>query len=112
MLHNYYNAITLVVPIAPSGFNITEVYFTPMNVIVTFEWDLPQGMGPEFVVDYYRITILSASLSHPIMNSVDSTIWNVTLNYNTIYRANISAINCAGESEISPLIDPFQYGGL
>lgn len=83
-----------------------------MNVIVTFEWDPLQGMGPEFVVDYYRITVSSASLSHPIINLVNLTIWNVTLNYNIIYRANISAINCAGESAISPLIDPFQYGRL
>ena len=34
-----------------------------------------------------------------MVNLVESSPWNVTLDYNVIYTANITAINCAGETE-------------
>ena len=55
-------------------------------------------MGPELVVDNYRITISPAPLSHAIINLIESSPWNVTLDYNVIYTANITAINCVGET--------------
>ena len=91
------------VPIRPSGFDIIQDSFTPENNTVTFEWDPPQGMGPELVVDNYRIIISPAPLSHTMINLVESSPWNVTLDYNVIYTANITAINCAGESEVFSL---------
>ena len=89
----------LLVPITPTGFVIARVGFTPENNTVTLDWDPPQGMGPELVVDYYRIIISPAPLSHTMINLVESSPWNVTLDYNVIYMANITAINCAGETE-------------
>ena len=91
------------VPLMPTGLRVVQSYFTPENITVTFEWDPPQGLGPEVVVDYYRITISPAPLSHPSINSVNSSVWNVTLNYNAPYTANITAVNCAGESSFSSL---------
>ena len=91
------------VPIRPSGFDIFEASFTPDNSIVTFEWDPPQGMGPELVVDNYRIIITSIPLSPTTIYLVELSPWNVTLDYNVIYTANITAINCAGESEVFSL---------
>ena len=88
----------LLVPITPSGFVIVRDSFTPENNTVTFEWDPPQGMGPELVVDHYRIIISPAPLSHTMVNLVESSPWNVILDYNIIYTANITAINCAGET--------------
>ena len=94
----------------PTGLRIAQNCFTPENNTATFEWDPPLGMGPEVVVDYYRIAILPAPLSHSsITNVVNSTVWNVTLSYNTIYTANITAINCAGESISFPL-ENIEYG--
>ena len=85
-------------PKTPSGFDITRVNFTPVNNTITFEWDPPQGMGPEVIVDYYLIFISPAPLSHPILNNVSSSPWDVTVNYNTLYSVNITAFNCAGQS--------------
>ena len=66
---------------------------------MTLEWDPPEGSGPEVVVDYYRISITPRPLSHSISTVLDYSLnWNVTLRYNTRYTANITAINCAGES--------------
>ena len=66
------------------------------NVTVTFEWDPPQGYGPEVIVDGYEIIIVPSPLSHPTSNTVTSTIWNVTLDFNIQYNATITSINCAG----------------
>ena len=68
-----------------------------MTVTVMFEWDEPQGSGPETVVDYYTIAITPSPLSpSPIM--VQRSPLNATLNYNTGYTATITAMNCAGNS--------------
>ena len=96
-------------PLMPTGLRIVQSYFTPENITVTFEWDPPQGSGPEVVVDYYRIAISPAPLSHPSINSVNSSAWNVTLDYNTPYTANITAVNCAGESS-SYSLENIEYG--
>ena len=85
-------------PQVPTGFGVTEQYPTITEKTVTFEWDPPQGMGPEVIVDYYWIFISPRPLSHPISNFVYSSPWNVTVDYNTIYSANITAVNCAGQS--------------
>lgn len=69
------------------------------NTAVTFEWDPPNGSGPEAVVDYYIISISPAPLSHPERNVVHSLLWNVTLAHNTYYKINITAVNCAGPGE-------------
>ncbi len=74
-----------------------------------FEWNPPAGNGPEAVVDNYTITILPNPISHPISNVVYSTSWNVTLDYNVIYDATITAQNCAGESEPVVLTN-IEYG--
>ena len=88
----------IAVPQRLTGFNISEVYFSVGNVTLTFEWDPPQGVGPELIVDYYLIAISPAPLSHPILNNVSSSPWNVTVDYNTVYSVNITAVNCAGQS--------------
>ena len=74
--------------------------------MLTFEWDLPQGSGPEAIVDNYIISILPSPLSSPGTNVFFvplNTAWNVTLNHNEQYSINLTALNCAGDS------DPFLY---
>ena len=106
-----YNDVTLnlIVPIIPSGFDIVQDGFTPENNTVTFDWDPQQGVGPEVIVDYYKIIISPTPLSHTRINLVESSPWNVTLGYNTMYTANIIATNCAGESG-SLLLSGINYG--
>ena len=109
-LYNYNHTIICTVPQIPSGFAITGENFTPMNSTITFEWDLPQGMGPEVIVDYYLVFISPSPLSHPILNNVSSSPWDVTVNYNTRYSVNFTSFNCAGQS--GTLFNDFLYGML
>ena len=95
-------------PAKPIGFNITGESYTVSDVTVIFEWNLPQGSGPQVVVDYYRISITPAQL-FPDSSVSHSLTWNATLDYNTTYTANITAINCAGESETYLLPYSFEY---
>ena len=55
-------------------------------------------MGPQLVVDYYWVSITPISLSHPVVNSVATSPWSVTIGYNMVYTVNITAVNCAGQS--------------
>ena len=86
-------------PVVPSGFRYSREIHKFMNTTLTFEWDLPQGLGTENIVDYYVIYIFPEPLSHPIMNVVSDPPWNVTLQHNVKYSTNITAVNCAGQSE-------------
>ncbi len=105
---------TITVPLLPSGFNITGEVYTVTNLTVTFEWDEPQGSGPQAIVDTYTITIapepLSPSGIDMLPNSPQSL--NVTLDYNINYTATITAVNCAGESETFVYQSIILYGGF
>ena len=102
------------VPLVPSGFNITGVVYTVDNLTVTFEWDAPQGSGPEVVVDTYIITISPSPLAPSDVNRLPNSplTFDVTLDYNTIYMATITAENCAGESETFVYPNRIEYGIL
>ena len=69
-----------------------------MNTTLTFEWDLPQGSGPEAIVDYYVISISSTPSNLTSSAVVELYQWNFTVDHNEIYSINITAVNCAGES--------------
>ena len=99
----------ILVPLKPTGLNITREYNTVMDTTVKFEWDPPPGSGPEAIVDNYTITITPAPVSHPISNVVTTSPWNVTLDYNVIYTATIAAVNCAGDSDIL-VLSTIEYG--
>ena len=91
------------VPLSPTGFKITQQMDTlHYNTTITFKWDPPPGVGPEAIVDYYPIIVTPRPLSHPVSNRVYSTPWIVTLDYNIVFTATITAVNCAGES--SPFV--------
>ena len=84
------------VPLPPANFSITREYHTTSNVTVTFDWYPPQGNGPEVIVDSYEISVTPSPLSHSNPITINSTIWNMTLNFNTAYVATITSINCVG----------------
>ena len=85
-------------PQIPTGFNITNEIHELMNTTLVFEWDPPQGSGPETIVDNYIISIFPLPLSHPSLNMVLTPPWNVTLSHNVAYNITIAAVNCAGVS--------------
>ena len=89
----------LSVPRTVTDFRILSEFYDMMNFTVNFKWNPPDGRGPEAIVDNYTISILPMPLSHPISNVVYSTNFNVTLDYNVIYNATVTASNCAGKSK-------------
>ena len=93
------------VPLIPSGFNISGVVHTVANTTVTFQWEPPQGEGPQAVVDYYLFSVFPQPLSQPVAANISNIFlsWNVTVEYNTSYFVNITAGNCAGDSETAVL---------
>ena len=98
-------------PLVLTGFHLTREYHDVMSTFLTFEWDPPQGSGSEAVVDNYTISISPSPLSHPSTIVVTSPLWNVTLAHNTIYRASITAMNCAGEG-VTFIPANIEYGKL
>ena len=80
-------------PLTPTGFSLMAVYPEALNLTVSFGWDEPQSLGAETVVEFYEIYI-----SYLPIYVVSSSSWNVTLNYNVIYNATTTAVNCAGRS--------------
>lgn len=104
-----FSSVYFIVPLTPFRFSIAEVYYTDMNVTITFEWYEPQGRGPEAIVDDYIITVAPNPVSPSSIITIRSSPLNVTLNYNYVYTATIIAVNCAGESEAFALSD-IEYG--
>ena len=91
------------VPNAPTSFNFTNAYENEFNITVTFEWNPPEGSGPEVIIHGYEIIIVPKPVSYQSSSTIIySTTWNVTLNYNVQYEATIIAVNCEGES--SPVV--------
>ncbi len=73
-----------------------------------FVWDGPQGSGAQAIVDNYIITVTPNPVS-PARIVVPSSPLNVTLHYNNIYTATVTAVNCAGESQTFALKN-IEYG--
>ena len=102
----YYWFYIYLVPLTPTGFNVTEqVDSLHYNTTITFEWDPPQGSGPETIVDSYPILLKPKSLSHPSLNVLYSSPYIVTVRYNVEHTAVITAVNCAGESSPFTLLN-------
>ena len=62
------------------------------------EWDQPTGQNPEDIIDNYTISVTPKPLSHPVNVVAIIPPWFLTLNYNVMYNATITAANCAGKS--------------
>ena len=99
----------LPVPLPPTDFHITREYHGNDETTVTLDWDPPEGTGPETFVDNYTISISPTPPHHQSTRiMVSSPLWNITLENNIMYFVNLTAINCAGESDPSSLL--VEYG--
>ena len=85
------------------------MYYAILNYTISLQWKPPEGSSSAAVIDKYILSVIPKPVSHPISNEVYSTIWSVTLDYNTVYTATVTAVNCAGESNTVILPD-IQYG--
>ncbi len=74
-----------------------------MATTVTLGWDPPQGSGPQTIVDNYTISISPVSPYQLERILISSSPWNITLQHNEVYSINLTAMNCAGESELAIL---------
>lgn len=80
------------------------------STTLTLGWEYPpQGLGSEFIVDNYTISISSGLQFTLDTYIVSAPPLNVTLGLNVIYSINITAENCAGESDAYILPD-IEYG--
>lgn len=90
-------------PSPPTGFDVTGRFYSLYNSTISLEWDFPPHDGrPASIVDNYTIFVYPAPLSN---SPVTSSPWNATLAHNIPYTFNITATNCAGESEPTSLPD-------
>ena len=90
----------ITVPLVPSDFNITREYHRAIYTIVTLGWDpIPQGNGPEAIVDNYTIYISPSPMYEDGIIMTDSPPLSVTLAHSVSYSVSIIASNCAGESD-------------
>ncbi len=92
-------------PLKPTGLNIAEELFNIDNITLIFTWDTLISRCPEALVDRYNITIIPEPLSHPANNIVLYPPFNVTLDYNVVYNMTVMALNIAGDSQPTELLD-------
>ena len=93
-------AFLIVVPYIPTGFTTTAQYHRHRETTVTIEWNPPpRNSSPAAVVDSYIISFLPAPISHSTKNVLLALLFNVSLAHNTFYDINVTAVNCAGESQ-------------
>lgn len=98
-------------PLSPIAFNLTSRFHGILETTFTLDWDLPSwNGGPAAIIDHYIIYISPIPLLHSARNFVPSPPWNVTLAHNTPYTINITAVNCAGESNMTGLNGPVFVG--
>ena len=108
---NVMTILFFIEPLSPTNFRITETVEGVFNISVNFEWERPLGKGPEYSIESYAIHITSERGLHVIENIYESTISNLSLEYNVQYRAYIVSINCVGKS--TPLfIENISFGEL
>ena len=96
-------------PLPPTNFMIVTTTEHQASLTAFFGWNPPRGTGPEYFIEYYEITITSEFSSHRNSTDVNSTMWDITLNYNEIYAFSIISMNCAGQSGPVPL-DNIRFG--
>ena len=90
-------------PLPPHGFRFSRLYHGADETTVTLQWQLPLlDEHPASVVDNYIINVLS-SATYPEKVVVDSPPFNITLLHNVQYTINLTAQNCAGESNSTTL---------
>ena len=84
----------------PIDFNVMGEYHRAMDTIVTFAWDpIPQGSGPEAIVDNYTVYISPRPMSDLNIIVTGSPPLSIALDHNVPYSVSITASNCAGESD-------------
>ena len=89
--------ILFIVPLTPTKLFISKSYMKEDSITVTLEWDQPIGVGPEYLVEGYRVLLLNGS-EIPISETQIITKINLTLDYGINYTAAVISINCIGES--------------
>ncbi len=70
---------------------------------ITLEWDSPSSTGASVSVSYV-LTISPTPLSESPV-TVETTSEQISVYYNTPYNVTIRAVNCAGMSQESSIVD-------
>ncbi len=89
-------------PSPPLNPRVSSTQNQPSSSIITLEWDPPSSTGGVSVS--YVLTISPTPLSgSPV--TVETTSAQITVSYNTPYNVTIRAVNCAGMSQESLIVD-------
>ncbi len=91
-----------VVPTPPFNPNVSSIQNQPSYSSITLEWDPPSFTGGVSIS--YVLTISPTPLSESPV-TVETTSTQITVSYNTPYYVTIRAVNCAGMSRESSIID-------
>ena len=76
-----------------------DTYHSSFEVIGTLDWDPPLGSGPEAIVDNYILSFSPTPIHQLATINLPSGPVRVILSYDVHYNINLTAVNCAGESE-------------
>ena len=91
-----------VVPTRPLNPSVSFIQNQLSSSIITLEWNSPSSTGGVSVS--YVLTISPTPLSgSPV--TVETTSAQITVSYNTPYNVTIRAVNCAGMSQESLIVD-------
>lgn len=77
------------------------------DVSVTFTWEKEMGIGPEYVISSYRVTITPPTVDGNSSFKVgfeQDLLVALSLAYNVEHTVNFFAINCAGSSQPTSVV--------
>lgn len=97
----------LLVPVPISGIAIVSEIRSTHYISVTITWEEAVGIGPEYVIDYYSITVtpptIDGNSSFEVTLQASLSI-SIKLTYNVEHIVDFFAVNCVGLSEPISLI--------
>ncbi len=99
--------IHAVVPTSPFNPNVSSTVNQPSSSSITLQWDPPSSTGG-VSVSYVLIISPTPLSGSPV--TVETTSAQITVSYNTPYNVTIRAVNCAGMSQESSIVDLSKLG--
>lgn len=87
------------VPRTPTGFNLSLIELAEDDIIATFDWDMFQGVADSYI---FVVSSEGRDIVNHSSTNFDTSL-TAHLDYNTVYNATLTLMNCAGKGGTATL---------